>query len=174
MRDGNAAGPSIALRLIDAGDRALYHALYASPEVMRTIGPPRAGADIDAQFGRVLKHNRLATPGHRAWAISAAGSHEPFGLTALLRDGNRAEFGIMLLPHAWRRGIASAAVRALLPLAFHGLRLERLDASRADDAQGAVMHRLLSPFGFRRTAGLRPQEIGWSLEACRWPGAARG
>jgi RimJ/RimL family protein N-acetyltransferase len=163
----------VRLALLAAEDRRLYHALYSSAEVMRAIGPPLATPDIDAQMGRVLRHNRCAVPGHRAWAISSGDGDERFGLAALLRGGNRAELGILLLPTAWRRGIATSAFDVLLPYAFGALGLQQIDASRSDDGHAAVIDRLLTPFGFRPAAGLRPGEKGWSLSLSTWSGRPR-
>lgn len=165
--DVRAKKPVIDLRLLGAGDRDLYHSLYSSSEVMRAIGPALATAEIDAQFERVLKHNQLGTPGHRAWAISERGGRERLGLASLLRDGGRAEFGVMLLPSAWRGGFLSATIAAFLPDAFGALGLDRIDVSRPDK-RVAAMDRLLLPFGFQRTVGLRPGEVGWTLPADRW------
>ncbi|WP_133477824.1 GNAT family N-acetyltransferase [Cognatilysobacter segetis] len=162
-RDAELHAATLSLRLLDEGDRALYHALHSSREVMRAIGPPLDADAIDARFGRVLRHNRSQRPGHRAWAVIPRDAAKPVGLTALLRDGVRAEFGIMLLPAAQRRGIAGATIAALLPHAFGDMRLMHVDASRPDGRFVHVIDAMFAPFGFRRVPGLRPGEVGWTL-----------
>jgi RimJ/RimL family protein N-acetyltransferase len=161
---------TLRLRLLapSESDRALYHALHASPEVMRAIGPPLEADEIDGRFGRVVRHNGARHPGHRAWAIDAATGRERLGLTVLLRDGGRAEFGIMLLPAAWRRGIAHAAIARLLPHAFDAMGLEHIDVSRPDDDFVAVLDGMFRPFHFQRRAGLRPGHAGWTLSRHAW------
>ena len=164
-------GTRIRLRLLDESDRGLYHALHASPEVMRTVGPPLAADEIEARLGRVLRHNRAASPGHRAWAIECMQDVPPrVGLVALLRDGERAELGIMLLPAAWRRGIAAAAIATVLLHAFDRMGRRQVDASRPHDEHAVIIDRLLARFGFKPAPGLRPGEAGWCLPRCRFRG----
>ena len=164
------------LRLVPMAERhrGLYHALYGCPEVMRAIGGPLDAAAIDAQFDRVLRHNAVPSPGHRAWAIEGSeGAASEFGLVALLRDGSRAELGVMLRPTAMRRRIATRAIAIVLPHAFGILGLKHVDASRRTDAHVRVIDKLLLPLGFIRTAGLRPGETGWSLSLECWGSRGR-
>ncbi|WP_462114512.1 GNAT family N-acetyltransferase [Lysobacter xanthus] len=163
----------VGLRLADASDGVLYRALWEHPTVTRHLAAGTGGPDIDARFDRVVRHNTVQHPGHRAWVVSVADlTPAACGLTALLRDGARAEFGIMLLPHSWGRGVATAALGQLLPVAFGSMALDIVDASRPDDAQVPVIDRLFAPFGFERAPGLRPGEVGWCLTRERW--ASRG
>ena len=148
----------IAIRLLTIDDRPLYRALYTCAEVMRGIGEPLAVDVADAQFERVVRHNRACLPGHRAWAIESCADRVPLGVVALLRNGRRAEFGIMLLPHAWRQGYATETLRTLLPHAFGEMDLELLEVRRPDDPHAIVVHRMLAPFSFRR---LVQPETGW-------------
>jgi RimJ/RimL family protein N-acetyltransferase len=167
-RDARRATPPpaaepVQLRLLDERDRELYHALHASLDVMRAIGPTLTPGEIDARFGRVVRHNGSRRPGHRAWAIAAGRPPCALGLITLLRNGMRAELGVMLLPHAWHRGVATRGIRSVLPLAFGELGLDHVDASRPDDAHARRIDRLLLPLGFRPAAGLRTGEAGWTL-----------
>lgn len=170
--DGPTAGPEVRIRLLTGQDRALYRALYTCPEVMREIGPPLSEAELDVQFGRVVRHNGAERPGHRAWAILDSEGCGTLGLMTLFRDGNVAELGIMLRATARRRGFASASLRALLPIAFGELGLKCIVASRRAGEHAHVIDRLLLPLGFRRGEGLRPGDVGWQLtRACRDPAA---
>lgn len=157
---------AVTLRLIDVGDRSLYHALHTSADVMRTIGPVPTADEIDRRFGRVVRHNLHERPGHRAWAV--AYGNEACGLVALLRDGRHAEFGIMLLPSAWRRGIGTGALRQVLRTAFGPMGLQSVRLSRRDDGHAIALDRLCRPYGFLRTVGLREGEVGWILDRTRW------
>jgi ribosomal-protein-alanine N-acetyltransferase len=162
------AGSGIRLRLLAPTDRALYRELYCSEDVMRAIASPLTIEHVDDRFRRALAHNGSVRPGHRAWAIDTGPGTAALGLAALLRNRTRAELGIMLLPPAWRQRVATRAFDLLLPHAFGRMRLERIDASRADDGQARVIDRLLAPFGFERASGLRPGEIGWCLTRVGW------
>jgi RimJ/RimL family protein N-acetyltransferase len=166
--------PAVHLRLLDDRDRDLYHALHRSAEVMHAIGPPLAADEIEARLGRVLRHNRAANPGHRAWVIDAGEPRRPRGLITLLRDGARAELGVILSPDAWGARIATRAIQRVLPIAFGEMRLRCVDASRPGDGHAEVIERLLIPLGFRHVAGLRPGEVGWALDRAEYQAAVAG
>lgn len=135
---------------------------------MQTIAPPLAIEQADAQFERVLRHNVLHAPGHRAWAIEVHGDADGIGLTALRRDGNRAEFGIMLRAAAWRHRFANETLSILLPHAHGEMGLELIDVLRPDDSQAAVVERMLAPFGFQRVTHNRADWAWWQLHVSQW------
>ena len=164
----------VELSLLAARHRDLYQSLYGSSEVMRTVARPLTTQEIDEQLGKVVHHNGLVTPGHRAWAISVKWYPEPVGLAALMRTGDRAEFGMMLIPVAWRRGLSRGVIGALLPHAFGAMGLAHIDVSRRNDDYVEVLDRMFAPFRFRRRAGLRPGDVGWTLAADEWRMAAAG
>ena len=89
-----------------------------------------------------------------------------------LDDGpvEQAELGYWVARAHWGLGIASEAARAMLDLAFHGLRLRRIEAGHFPDNAGSA--RVLAKLGFapagRRTlyrSGRRP-----SIQPCLWYG----
>lgn len=163
-----AAGSPVRLEPLAPRHRLLYHALYGCPDVMSAIADPLDPVRIDAQFARVLRHNAASNPGHRAWAIEPVqGRSQAFGIAALLRDGERVELGIMLHPGAWRRGIGTGAIKAMLPYAFEAMKVEFVDATcRAERLP--VIQRLLAPFDFQSRVGRRAGEVDWRLDGRRW------
>ncbi|WP_460831114.1 GNAT family N-acetyltransferase [Lysobacter humi (ex Lee et al. 2017)] len=155
-------GPRLRLRPMDADDRALYRALYTDADVMAAIAPPLTAEQAERVFSRMLAHDTRDRPGHRHWIVETHAG-ERLGIAALLRDGPRAELGVMLLPSAWKRRVSTEAFELLLPHAFGPLGLELVDAQRPDDAHARVIDRLLTPFGFVRGAPTRPGGARWLL-----------
>ena len=158
----------LRLRLIDSRDADTYRALYTSPEVMRHVMPPLSVEAADAGFASVCRHNQRAAPGHRHWAIEDVSQGTALGLVALQRDGARAELGVLLLPHAWRRRVASEAFVPVLAYGFRTMGLAWIDAERADDPHARVIDRLLVPFGFERIPARSPGACRWALPVGRW------
>ncbi|MGY4514726.1 RimJ/RimL family protein N-acetyltransferase [Lysobacter sp. HA18] len=160
------------LHLTAPSDRQHYIDLYRDPEVMRHIGDVQDEARLQGAFDLVCRHNRARLPGHRCWTISDRLSDAFVGITALRRDGERAELGIMLRPDAWNRGVAKEVFGPLLEYAFAAMQLAVVDAERRDDAHAVLIDRLLHPFGFSDSpptaAGLRR----WALHSERWRASA--
>lgn len=168
--------PRLCLRLLDAdvpAHAALYRALYTCPRVMASVMPPLDRDAADAAFGRVCRHNRSESPGHRFWSIDCRRTGRALGLAALQRSGTRAEFGVMVAPDAWRMRVASGAMQAVLAHAFERMGLQALDVHRPDDAHVPAIDSLISPFGFTRVDSIRPGHCSWELPAARWR-TARG
>lgn len=167
------SGPRIKLCLLESAHRELYRSLYCSGEVMQAVMQPLTTEQADAQFERVLRHNAHSRPGHRAWAIEVHGDPTGIGLTALIRDGNRAKFGIMLNPATWRCRFANETLSVLLPHAFDEMGLELIDALRPDDSQAGVVERMFAPFGFQRVAHGPAGWVRWQLSFGQWTERSR-
>jgi RimJ/RimL family protein N-acetyltransferase len=98
-----------------------------------------------------------------------------------LDDGpvEQAELGYWIARAHWRRGYATEAARAVLDLAFHGLRLSRIEAGHFADNDGSAG--VLAKLGFSAEgsrmlfrSGLKPgaQPCSWyGLDAADWLGA---
>lgn len=171
MHDATLLTPRLRLRLLDASEQAhaaLYRRLYTCPKTMAWIGPPLSSDEADSAFAIVCRHNARTAPGHRFWSVEERRSENPMGLVALQRQGHRAEFGVMVQAGRWQRGVASETLAALVSYAFERMELEAIDVQRADDEQGAVMHRLVSRFGFEPVDHPDPGMLAWSLQRCRW------
>jgi RimJ/RimL family protein N-acetyltransferase len=70
-------------------------------------------------------------------------------------DGTGPEIGYWITPDCWGRGFATEAARAVVEIARHTLRMERLSACHFIDnpASGAVLRKA----GFRPTGQIRPR-----------------
>lgn len=97
-----------------------------------------------------------------------------------LDDGpaEQAELGYWIARAHWGRGYATEAARAVLDMAFHGLRLGRIEAGHFADNAGSG--RVLAKLGFTAQgsrmlyrSGLRPgvQPCCWyGIDAAEWAG----
>jgi hypothetical protein len=153
----------LRLRLLAPRDAALFVGLYTDAAVMARIMPPLDVAAATRAFEAACRHNGRANPGHRHWAIEARDDGRGLGIAALLREGTRAELGVMLRPEAWNRRVSGEAFAALLPHAFEDPTLALIDAQRPDDDHALRIDRLLAPFGFIRGPATRPGCARWLL-----------
>jgi len=105
--DWSFTASRVACRLVDHRDRALYRALYTSPEVMAQIGPTMSIEQADAVFGLACRHNLRVMQALRAryWAVTERESSRLAGIGSLVREmpgGDAMEIGVMLLPRHQR------------------------------------------------------------------------
>jgi RimJ/RimL family protein N-acetyltransferase len=102
------------------------------------LARPRARHDI---FCLILAHE-----GEQPRLIGGIGM-------AAIEDGH--EFGYWLTPHAWGRGYATEAGRAMIASARHTLGLRRLKAGHFTD--NPASGRVLTKLGFRPTGRVAPR-----------------
>ncbi|KGM54260.1 hypothetical protein N800_05070 [Lysobacter daejeonensis GH1-9] len=164
----------LRLRLLDAGDEALFCHLYTDPHVMRHILTPLSAEDVARGFMLACNHNTKDRPGHRYWAVEDKASTTSIGLVALQRKGGSAELGVMLREGWWSQGISSEAFVPVLSHAFAGMGLELVYAQRPDDDHALIIDRLLGRFGFVRTPQWAPHgQCRWELPRETWMRRAR-
>lgn len=152
------------LRLTDGGDADLYRALYSDPAVMRWVGPVRSTDETARIHARVCVHNAKPLPGHRFWVMRWRATGEAFGIASLRREGQVGEIGALSFPEAWNRGATREAFGAILTRAFDDYGMDRVDVDRPDDAQAAVVHRMLSPLRFAEVPAAHGRRR-WSIAA---------
>lgn len=156
--------------LLDAADprhAALYRDLYTSPEVMRAIASPLSMAEADDAFRRMCGHNGRSSPGHRTWVIESQSGARALGITGLIRTGDEAEFGLMLLPHAWNGEVSRYAVAWVFEQAFSALSLRQVHVRCRLGATARVAAWLLRPHAARAAAPTDTQSV-WIIEADAW------
>lgn len=170
------AAPVVAgrpLRALQAGDQALYCALYGCPDAMRHVGAPLTAPRARAAFDRVLAQLAAASPRAAYWVLPArvdpAASAAGVGLMALQAasgDIDRAEVGVLLPPQAQGGGVASAALAALADMAFTTSALQTLWARHAEGhaAAAALMRRV----GFDAAPRDGGSECRWQLGRTQW------
>lgn len=151
--EGRAAGlprsfetERLRLRPLQAEDRDLYVRLYTDAAVMRYVGAALSRERAQRAFQAVLGQMAQRPPVALYWAVQHSPSEPPFGLSALVFDGDRqsAEAGILLLPQEQGRGYATEVVAALANRTFFGttLRFLRMIHSIGHPAMPRVLEKL--------------------------------
>ena len=141
----------VQLRPVQAGDLAVFRALYADPVTMRHIAAPLDEPSLATLFARA---QRLPGVGYRVIHRAThreiehdAGAHETevLGLGAVFGTGAERELGLMLLPAHAGVGYGRPALQQLIALA-------RADGVTVLRAKHARAHRavawLLAACGF--------------------------
>lgn len=163
-----SSSQDIHLRLLEASDEPLYLDLYGDPETMRHIGPALDRDRAGRSFRAACRANQRQPPNARFWVVQARGTGQSLGLIGLHWDGeDSAELGVVLPPALQGRGVATAAITCLLPLAFDALRLARIHTRHAQ-AHGPASG-LMTAVGFSAVAS-SPTHPGryWELAASQW------
>ena len=149
--------PRLFLRPVWAEDARALHRAIACWDVVKNLSRapwPYSMADAEAFVaGQVLQ------PGEASFLIFARTSAEPelvgsIGFGRWQGPEHERELGFWIGPDHWSQGYATEAGRAVLALAFDGLRLPSLGAAHFIDnpASGAVLAKL----GFRATGETKP------------------
>lgn len=120
------------LRKLTRADAADVFAYAADGEVATTTTwqPHRTLAQSRQFIERVLQRYEHGRPA--AWAVVLKSAQRVIGtcgFTALDTDNNRGEIGYALGRAYWGQGLMTEAVTAVLPVGFHVLNLERIEAT---------------------------------------------
>jgi RimJ/RimL family protein N-acetyltransferase len=108
----------LRLRPITPDDVPALHAIYAHPDVERWIGPHLA-SELAVEVGKQIALQEAR--GFSMFALEDRATGELLGdcgLQPLELKGPEIEIGWDLAPHAWGRGYATEAARAVLARAF--------------------------------------------------------
>lgn len=141
----------LLLRDFEPTDLEAFHACASDPEVTRYLPwGPNELADTGDFLRRKIAEQQAAE--RMVWdlAVVERESGQLLGSVALrLRDDRcHAELGYLYARHAWGRGIATEAGRAMLRFAFEHLGLHRVHATC--DVENAGSARVLEKLGMRR------------------------
>jgi aminoglycoside 6'-N-acetyltransferase len=145
------AGDVVTLRRFRAADAPALSAYRSDPEVARYQGFEPCSLEEAERLIEGWKAVSPGTPGEWfQFAVSASGSDALIGDCALRcrrEDPRLAEMGFSFARAGQGKGLASAAVRALLEYAFGTLGLHRIHA--ITDERNRAAQRLLERVGFR-------------------------
>lgn len=151
--------PRLRLRVMGAADEALYCRLYGDVQVMRHVAEPLARDAAQRSFA-VACLQAAERPMRRPWWVVEEREGGDAGIVGLVLDRPEPEIGIVLSPHAQRRGLAVEALDALARQALVAGLAPRLWVRHAPGnvAMASVARRL----------GARRGEDGDGPDACRW------
>jgi len=117
----------LVLRRWLPADAEPFAALNADPEVTRFVGGPMTREASDAMIARF--EACFAERGYGRWAVEEGGALVGFvGLGPHPFVGDAIEVGWRLARHAWGRGIATEAARAVVGKALGEIGLDRVVA----------------------------------------------
>lgn len=140
-------------------DAGIVHELCQDPLIRRWTSIPSPYSDADAEAF-------VADPGPYSWAIrdatSAPGTNDVLGAISLRPAGDprRAELGFWCAAHARRRGVITAAGRAVCRWGFEAVGLDRIEwyAEVGNEASWRAAHQM--GFGFEGRTRARIQNAG--------------
>ena len=154
------------MRPLDAGDGALYCALYSTPELMRNIAPPMSHEAASRSFAAAC---RQQSPRPQRWIVTELRSGVDVGLLGLIGQGDGPEIGVMLLAQAHGRGLGTEAMAGLGTWAFTHWPLQRISA-RQSVADNPPVVRMMLRLGYAPLPATieRPEGGDWLLERRDW------
>lgn len=165
--------PRMRLRGLGPADEPAYCGLYTDPAVMAQIGPPLQPVAARTRFLRAVQGNAAPDGTQRHWMVLDRDAQSPLGLMAVFldpKDRTDAEFGVMLVPSAHRKGRARELCHAVFARAFApggwGLRRLWVRHAAGHDAVVAVM----AAVGFAPGPALDGGGTG-EMTRDRWAGA---
>lgn len=156
----------LRMRPLDAGDGALYRALYSTPELMRNIAPPMTFEATARSFAAAC---RQQSPRPQRWIVTDRQSNDDVGLLGLIGSGDAPEIGVMLMAQAHGRGLGTEAMAGLAEWAFTHLALQRISARQAVPDNPTVV-RMMLRLGYSPLPATvdRPQGGEWLLARGDW------
>jgi len=108
---------ALGFHLLQDGDYELFSQLYGSAEVMRYIGEPLTSQQLGASFNRAIHFNqdeladkKLIVARDKRLTLSVGVT----GVTLLSESDRIFEFGVMLLPGFYHKGLAEHISRRVV------------------------------------------------------------
>ncbi len=145
----------ITLRKLNLDDLDTVHALISNIEVVRYMLFPMGSRDDSEKFLRDSIDESPSDP----WRSIVRGVATPtfdevIGLCGIvnLRGSSDGELWYLVSPTWWRKGVATAAAKAMLTFGFNELRLHRIWATCLPENPGSA--RVLENVGMRREGHL--------------------
>ena len=150
----------LKLRPLASQDAQQLFDIHADVAVMRYSNSPSWNR-LEQSHELIIESQKwLASARHICLAIERTASSDVVGTCTLFdidRLNRRAEIGFVLASHAWRQGLMTEALTAMLGYAFESLVLNRIDADT--DPRNTAATRLLDNLHFRREGMLRERWI---------------
>ena len=131
------AGEHVILRELRASDAPTLYAELTTPSVKRFIWAPPPSVTAFERFIE-WSHEERGTGKYICYGVVPHGEEHASGAFELrqLQPGFlRGEFGFVITPKLWRRGLFVEAARLLLDFAFHTVKVHRIEARATIDNQ---------------------------------------
>jgi ribosomal-protein-alanine N-acetyltransferase len=142
------------------------HLLHSNPEVdfYNTLGIPASIKDTEVIIDNMVSENEKEET--RKFTFSIKWNDQNIGLIALNLGNKKYEIGEIwykLLPEYWGQGFATEALKEVIDLGFHKLKLHRIEAGCASENIGSI--KVLEKAGMIREGHKRqhlPLKSGWA------------
>lgn len=137
------------LRPLEAGDEALFHALYTNPETMRYIDEPWTPVAAAERFRKAIRRQGKSPLCGRFLVILGGNAQAPLGICGMSHYdpvAMRIEVGMVLLREGRRSGIGRGSLTALVDLAFEEEQVNEVYARFAP--RNAAARNLVARIGF--------------------------
>lgn len=142
------------------------HLLHSNPEVdfYNTLGIPSTIQDTEVVMKEMVSENEKEETQKFTFCIKW--KDQKIGLIALNLGNKKYEIGEIwykLLPEYWGQGFATEALKEVIHLGFHKLKLHRIEAGCASENKGSV--KVLEKAGMKREGHKRqhlPLKSGWA------------
>jgi ribosomal-protein-alanine N-acetyltransferase len=167
----------VTLRELQCGDAAVLQSHMTDPAALEYVSPPPSSlAGLERFIAWTHEARRVGQ--HLTYGVVPAAQSEVVGLVQIWPvepDFSTAEWGFVISPSCWGRGIFPAAASLMLQFAFDTLGVARLEARSvgADRRVNHVLRKLgATPEGTLR-AGFRARgavmdHVMWSILASEW------
>jgi RimJ/RimL family protein N-acetyltransferase len=164
----------LKLRLLDAGDEALFCGLYTDPETMRFVAPPLSATQAISHFRKIVIRQCEPSLEGRFLAVLEKATCQPVGICGTSQhdvDALRLEVGILLTSEARGRGFAREALTVLMKEIFAMSPVQEICVRFS--AQCPAVERLNIRIGFTPCAdevqgeGLMAKRV-WSVHRSPW------
>lgn len=155
----------LRMRPLDAGDEAIYCALYTAPALMRFIAAPLSESAALRSFRAALRDSSRP----QRWVAFDNRNDRKLGILGLIGEGDGPEIGVMLLAEAHGRGLGTEAMQGLVDHAFNAYGLRSIRA-RQQVVENPTVIRMMTRLGFEALppTAERPEGGEWELYRRDW------
>lgn len=146
----------LLLRPLDADDLDFVFRHFSDPEVNRYLLDEEPLATREQAQAIIDFYLAPGPKSYNRWLIVRKLDQSPIGTCGFHRwqqAHRRAEIGFDLAPSAWKQGVMTEALNAVLPYGFEHMQLNRIEALAYPDNSASI--RLLERLGFQKEGVLR-------------------
>jgi len=169
-----AQSKRLGIRLLEAGDAALYCGLYTDAKTLEHVCPPLSAERAKQSFEKAMHLSYEKPWTQRISVVVERTSNKPIGIASIKivdTDQRIAEVGILLKPNAQSQRYATEASLTLITSAFRRHTIDGIVAKVG--ANHKTGERLVKTLGYARGADLaatadRSARSTWSMNRETW------